>query len=256
MTDAARAAAQAVLISTTGSRRLFGEGEATVATWGQPDVRPEGPGLRRPSKAVGLPCSLVQVNRSHDERRVGPDRLEDLGAPGQRPPPEEGIRPRDRALDELLDAPAARSCANETAPRYAEPSASTSSASSAAASVRDAAAASSCQRPSFQGQTGSRTSKTTPPAPVWRAPRAPRRRRRAAARGRRSAGNGRGAELASRSNSGWSGGNSDASIVAIQSMSSRKRQISAVAWAVAPIASARPRASRSRRPGRRRTRPR
>jgi len=68
MTDAARAAARAVPISTTGSRRLFGEGEAAVAGWGRPDVRPEDP-ISASSKAVGLPCSLVQVSRSDDERK-------------------------------------------------------------------------------------------------------------------------------------------------------------------------------------------
>jgi len=65
---------------------------------------------------------------------------------------------------------ASRSSAKETAPRYADPSASTSSARSAGSSVRVAVPPSSFHRPSFHGQKASRTSKTTEPAAAYARP--------------------------------------------------------------------------------------
>jgi len=68
MAAAARAETQAVPISTGNSRRLFGEGGSRRSRMGKADRRPERR-VATPSKAVGLRGSLVQVNRSHDERK-------------------------------------------------------------------------------------------------------------------------------------------------------------------------------------------
>src|SRR5204863_10112676 len=70
MADAARVAAQAVPISTESSRRLFGEGLSQGCRMGRPEGRCVA-APRRPSKAVGRAGSLVQVNGSYRERKVG-----------------------------------------------------------------------------------------------------------------------------------------------------------------------------------------
>ena len=111
MADAARAAAQAVPISTRSSRRLFGEGGSRSSRMGRSEGRP-GRGVRRPSKAVGPADSLVQVNRSHSVRFQKISRHHGSGRHAK------SASARSIAPSRSSSTRSAwRSCVNETAPR-------------------------------------------------------------------------------------------------------------------------------------------